>query len=208
MNFEQVRWALERYVTPRAGAAVLVPLVSGEDGLEVILEVRALTLSVQPGDVCLPGGGIEVDESPLDAAIRETCEELCVRPSQIDVLGSLGTFDGPGGRQLHAFVAKLAGYQDTYSPDEVERIFKLPLTWLIEHDPAVYQVSYAPQYPDDYPWELVPGGRGYRWRTRTNEVPFYRGTEPLVWGATARVLRRFAEVLRKRSGAHHTMMES
>lgn len=176
----------------------MVPLVPDENGLDIVLEVRAQTLVVQPGEVCLPGGRIEADESPLDAAIRETCEELCVRPSQIDVLGSLGTFDGPGGRELHAFVAKLANYQGTFSSDEVECTFTLPLEWLIEHDPDVYQVRYTPEYPDDYPWELVPNGRNYPWRARVSEVPFYRGTDPLVWGATARVLRRLAELLWRR----------
>ena len=196
MNAEEIRWTLEHFAAPRGGAAVLVPLVPSADGLEVLLEVRARTLSVQPGEVCLPGGGIEPDESPLDAAIRETCEELLVRPSQIDVLGSLGTFDGPGGRALHAFVATLVGYEGTYYPAEVDRTFTLPLSWLLAHEPDVYQVEYAPSFPEDYPWELVPGGRSYPWRARKSDVPFYRGTDPLVWGATARVLRRLAQALR------------
>ena len=196
MNAEEIRWTLEHYPTPRVGAAVLVPLVPGAHGLDILLEVRALSLAVQPGEVCLPGGRIEADESPLDAAIRETCEELLVSPSQIDVLGSLGTFDGPGGRALHAFVATLRGYAGTFSPAEVDRTFTLSLGWLIAHEPDVYQVGYQPNYPVDYPWELVPGGRQYPWRARTSDVPFYRGTDPLVWGATARVLRRLAPVLR------------
>lgn len=196
MNAEEIRWTLEHYATPRAGAAVLVPLVPGESGLEILLEVRSLTLSVQPGEVCLPGGGIEQDESALDAAIRETCEELLVSPSQIDVLGSLGTFDGPGGRSLHAFVAILRGYAGTFSPAEVDHTFTLSLDWLITHEPDIYRVGYEPRYPEDFPWELVPGGRRYPWRTRNSDVPFYRGTNPLVWGATARVLRRLADILR------------
>jgi 8-oxo-dGTP pyrophosphatase MutT (NUDIX family) len=174
---------------------VLIPLVETDAGLAIVLEVRAQTLVVQPGEVCLPGGGIERGETPQEAAIRETCEELLVSPAQIELLGELGSFDGPGGRTLHAFVATLSNYQGTFSPDEVDHTFTLPVQWLLEHEPDVHQVVLEPRYPDGYPWELVPGGRNYLWRARTSEVPFYRGTSPLVWGATARVLRRFAELL-------------
>lgn len=202
MDIQAVRHALEAQPPRRQGAAVLIPLVQTDEGLAIVLEVRAQTLVVQPGEVCLPGGGIEAGETPEDAAIREACEELLVTRKQIEVLGELGSFEGPGGRALHAFVGELAGYQGTFSPDEVGRTFMLPVSWLFEHDPDLYQVRLEPHYPDDYPWDLVPGGRRYPWRARTNEVPFYRGTNPLVWGATARVLRAFAELLRTSGSAH------
>jgi len=200
MDIEVIKWALESQLPQRQGAAVLIPLVRTDAGLAIVLEVRAQSLSIQPGEVCLPGGGIEPDETPLQAALRETCEELLVSSEQIEVLGELGALEGPGGRALHAFVAELSDYRGTFSPDEVERTFTLPLSWLLDHDPDVYQVSLEPRYPADYPWDLVPHGRNYPWRARVNEVPFYRGTNPLVWGATARVLARFAAVLRPGQG--------
>ena len=196
MDTASIRQALENQPLQRHGAAVLIPLVQTDKGLTVVLEVRAITLDVQPGEVCLPGGGIEPEEDPRDTAIRETCEELLVSPAQIEMLGKLGTFEGPGGRSLHAFVGELIDYEGTFSPDEVDRTFTLPIAWLVEHEPEVYQVPLEPRYPADFPWELVPGGRDYPWRARANDVPFYRGTDPLVWGATARVLRCFAALLR------------
>ena len=195
MDISQVRWALEHAARPSRGAAVMIPLVREGAGLSVLLEVRAQTLAVQPGEVCLPGGGIEEDESPLDAAIRETCEELLVRPSQLDILGSLGAQDGPGGRALHVYVASLVNYEGTFSPAEVDRTFTIPLDYLIENAPTTYRVTYEPHFPDDFPWALVPGGPAYRWRAHSSDVPFYQGTDPLVWGATARVLARFAALL-------------
>jgi 8-oxo-dGTP pyrophosphatase MutT (NUDIX family) len=195
MDVEAIRQALDSQPPQLQGAAVLIPLVQTDEGLSIVLEVRAKTLDVQPGEVCLPGGGIEPGEDPRDTAIRETCEELLVSPTQIEMLGKLGTFEGPGGRSLHAFAGELTGYQGSFSPDEVDRTFTLPVAWLVEHEPEVYQVSLEPRYPADFPWELVPGGRDYPWRARANDVPFYRGTDPLVWGATARVLRRFAALM-------------
>lgn len=90
----------------------------------------------------------------------------------------------------------LSDYGGTWSPDEVERTFTVDLDWLCAQEPAIYDVTLTPTYPEDYPWELVPGGTSYAWRAQHSNVPFYRGTDPLIWGATARVLMRFAEVCR------------
>ncbi len=199
MQYEQIENRLKAYLanrdTPRE-AAVLIPLIEGPSGIEILLEVRAKSLSVQPGEVCLPGGGIERGETPRETAVRETCEELLVSPAQIEMLGSMGAEPGPGGIPLHVFVGKLSGYEGSFSPDEVDRTFTLPLRWLMSHKPQLYDVRMQPTYPADFPWELVPGGREYRWRTPSSTVPFYTETDPVVWGATARVLVRFANILR------------
>ncbi|MDO4796482.1 MAG: CoA pyrophosphatase [Coriobacteriales bacterium] len=194
MDVLQVQNALA--ATPQSkGAAVVIPLVPGEDGLAVLLEVRAMTLDVQPGEVCLPGGRIEEGEEPLDAAIRETCEELLVEPHQLEVLAPMGRLEGPGGLPLYVFVATLSGYEGTFSPEEVDRTFCVSLDWLMQHEPTAYRVAYEPRYPNDFPWELVPGGRAYAWRTRPHEVLFYEETDPVIWGVTARVLERFSAML-------------
>lgn len=179
-------------------AAVVVALVPGRtkaDARDIVLEVRASTLGQQPGEVCCPGGHVEPGETPEQAAVRETCEELLVLPAQVEVLGKLGVVPGPGGLPLHVFAAALHGYEDTFSTDEVGSVFRLPMAWVLGHEPDTYMVSYEPRPPEDFPWEKVEGGRGYHWRSKREEVPFY-DTNPVVWGATARVLELFARVIR------------
>ena len=176
------------------GAAVLVPIVTVAGEPHVLLEVRATTLAVQPGEVCLPGGAIEPGETPQEAAVRETCEELCVLEEQVLVIGSMGVQPGPGGRPLHVFVGTLDGYEGTFSTDEVDHTFTLSLDWLASHEPREFELTMRPEYPADFPWELVPGGRDYPWRSQKSRVPFYMDTDPVVWGATARVLMRFAGI--------------
>ena len=176
------------------GAAVLIPIVTVAGEPSVLLEVRAKTLEVQPGEVCLPGGAIEPGETPQQAAVRETCEELCVSAEQIAVVGAMGPQPGPGGRPLHVFVGTLRDYEGTYSPDEVDHTFTLAVDWLVRHEPREFEVVMRPEYPAGFPWELVPGGKGYPWRPQKSRVPFYMGTDPVVWGATARVLMRFARI--------------
>ena len=62
-SVEGIVQALEERPQLRPGAAVLVPLVETGEGLAVVLEVRAHTLSVQPGEVCLADGHGELPQS-------------------------------------------------------------------------------------------------------------------------------------------------
>ena len=196
MRFDRLAKCLDeaREQDVSRGAAVLIPIVMVADEPCVLLEVRAMTLSVQPGEVCLPGGAIEPGETPQEAAVRETCEELCVSAEQIAIIGAMGPQPGPGGRPLNVFVGTLDGYEGTFSTDEVDHTFTLSVDWLASHEPQEYEVTMRPEYPADFPWELVPGGRDYPWRSQKSRVPFYAGTDPVVWGATARVLMRFAGI--------------
>lgn len=191
---------LRRVEDPRAGAAILIPLVEGAQGLEILFEVRSSRLRTQPGEVCCPGGKVELPEGPREAAVRETCEELLVAPEQIEIVGSLGMLMGPAGLPLFAYVGFLSDYAGTCSPDEVERIFTVPLAWFMAHEPELHDSHLVEDPPADFPFDLVPRAHdGGRLRRRF-DLPFYRGTDPLVWGATARAVHRLTDVLHAAEG--------
>ena len=98
MNIDGVKTALTRNIPIQSsGAAVLIPLVEGATNVQIVLELRAYDLDVQPGEVCLPGGRIEQDETPWEAAVRETCEELLVAPEQIEIIAEMDEMIGTGG---------------------------------------------------------------------------------------------------------------
>lgn len=179
----------------RHGAAVLVPLVKEQDGWSVLFELRSRKLSVQPGEVSLPGGAIEEGESPLEAAQRECSEELCISPEQIHIIAELGSLPGPGASSLFAFVGSIDSYNGSFSPDEVERTFTVPLDWLAKHPPQEYDVRYIAQFSDDFPFEKIPQGRSYPFMPSERTIPFYMESDPLIWGATARVVSRFVSAL-------------
>ncbi|EKM81811.1 hypothetical protein AGABI1DRAFT_70284 [Agaricus bisporus var. burnettii JB137-S8] len=72
-------------------AGVLIPLCNVEGKPGILFQVRARTLRCHSGQVSFPGGRIdETDISFLDGALRETEEELGIRPEEIDVLGEIG----------------------------------------------------------------------------------------------------------------------
>ena len=179
----------------RGGAAILIPLLQGEDGIEALFQVRASDLARQPGEVCFPGGHIEQGEAPRDAAIRETCEELLVDARSVRIIADLGNVVGPGGMPLWVYVGTLDGYGNTFDAKEVDRVFTVPLAWLQAHEPQVYRGELAPVMPDDFPWDSIPQGREYPWRRHSHEVPFYFGAEPLIWGFTARMVHRLVRLL-------------
>lgn len=190
-----IRYALAH--KPSYGAAVLIPLLDTSAGLEVLLEQRALDLDIQPGEVCLPGGHMEPGESPHETAVRETCEELLVPAEHVRIIGDLGQMSGPGSLPLWVFVGTLDQYNGTFSPSEVDHTFTLPLAWLLEHEPKVFDIPLAASYPHNMPWDRIPHGHAYPWRVPHQTVPFYLDTHPLVWGLTARVLHLFSRTLQE-----------
>lgn len=158
-------------------AAGLLLLVPRAHGLHAVLTVRAETLDHHRGQVSLPGGRLEANESAEQAAVREAEEEIGVRPSQIRILGALTPIDIPvSGFRLHPIVA-LGDTAIAYSPapHEVARVLEVPLHDLLR--------------PDRIVWRSVDGDG------RTFGFPAFAVGGVDVWGATAMVLAEFLTIL-------------
>ena len=71
-------------------AGVLVPLQYHDERWHVILNVRSETVGEHRGEMSFPGGRLEtIDVDMAACALRETHEEMGVRPEDVDVLGPL-----------------------------------------------------------------------------------------------------------------------
>ena len=178
-------------------AAVLIPLLETPDGLAVLFEQRASHLDIQPGEICFPGGGIETGEDPSSAVLRETEEELCVRPEQITLLAALDGLIGPSGAPIWPFAGMLKDYRNTWSADEVAETFTVPLEWLMTNEPDMYMTELVTVTGEDFPYKLVPGGRDYPWARKKNPVYFYRYGDRVIWGLTAHILTRFLRAVQE-----------
>lgn len=177
--------------------AVLLPLLCRGEALHVLFEVRAAGLRIQPGEVCFPGGAVEPGETTAEAAVRETMEELLIRKDQVELAASLDVLHSPANLTLWPYLAFLHGYEGTFSKAEVERIVTIPLDWFIEHDPDVYMTRVETVPEGDFPFDLVPGGRQYRWRQGSYQVPFYKHENAVIWGMTAKILHSFVLMYRQ-----------
>lgn len=176
-------------------AAVCIPLIKTEDGYDVLFEVRSSKIDSQPGDICFPGGMVEAGENCPDAAVREMCEELLVQTGQVEILGALDILATIGGLLIYPYAAILHDYRGTFSTDEVEQVFRVPLSFFLENKPEIYETVLKVVPGEDFPYERIHGGRDYQWRQRRDSVYFYRYGARDIWGLTARIMASFVELL-------------
>ncbi len=180
-------------------SAVVVPLIRREGKLEVLFEVRAAHLDRQPNEICFPGGRIELGETALEAAVRETVEELGITTEQIHVLGPLNYVVAPIGIILHPFAAILAdGVVLVPNTQEVAEVFTVPLEWLLVTKPQEALMEVATRPLDGFPLHLLPSDYPDDWKRRkTYPVLFYQYEKYVIWGLTARVLEGFIRLCRE-----------
>lgn len=112
---------------PLREAAVLVPLVERKEGLSVLLTRRADHLNSHAGQISFPGGRVEdTDSSPIDAALRESEEEVGLDRSFVTVSGILDTYStGSGYRILPVVGFVREGFSLKADAGEVAEIFEV-----------------------------------------------------------------------------------
>ncbi|MFV0426939.1 MAG: NUDIX hydrolase [Beutenbergiaceae bacterium] len=65
------------------------------DAADIFFVQRSPELRHHPGQISLPGGTIEPGESPVQAAVRETHEEIGLAPEHVDVITDLAPVSVP-----------------------------------------------------------------------------------------------------------------
>lgn len=164
-----------------AGAAVLVPLVQREAGLNLLLTRRTDHLRDHAGQISFPGGRVEPeDEGPVATALRETEEEIGLSRQHIEVIGQLPIYSTVTAFQVTPVVGLVEpGFTLTLDDFEVAEAFEVPLAFLM--DPAHHR---------HHDFEF--GGT----KRRFLSMP-WQGAEReyFIWGATAAMLRNFYRLL-------------
>lgn len=166
-------------IVPPIPAAVLVPIVMHEDGPMLLLTQRTAHLTDHAGQVSFPGGRTEEsDASAIDAALRETEEEIGLQRRHIEVLGTLPDYFTGTGYQVTPVVALVWPPFDLQAdPHEVAEIFEVPLAFLM--DGSNHQRRTVE----------IPEGM----RRTFYSMPYDRF---FIWGATAGMLRNLFHFLR------------
>lgn len=180
-------------------SSILIPLIQVDEEWHILFEVRSFTMRKQPGDISFPGGRIDsTDETPLEAAIRETHEELGVDPATINILGQLSPYIASPSFVVYPFVATIDTYPvyDAINKEEVEDVFTVPVNWFLKYEPYMHLVSVEPTPLSDFPYEKIMNGDQYQWRTRSMEEWFYDYEKYTIWGLTARILKHFIEKIK------------
>lgn len=166
-------------------AAVLIPMVQTHGEWHVLFIRRTeVEGDLHSGQVALPGGKRDRgDESLSAAALRETNEELGIRPEDIQILGRLNEFIAISNFRVTPFVGTLPWpYDIRLDTREVSRWFTVPLTWLA--DPANRQVTRRE----------LPDGLG-----EVRVIFFNEYDGEILWGLSARIIIEFLEALKLKS---------
>ncbi len=152
-------------------AAVLLGLLDGAAGPEIVLTKRSSGLRHHPGQIALPGGKLEPGEpDPETAALREAQEEIGLDPAQVELIGRLPVHETVTGFSVTPVLARIHGaFTPVAQESEVEEIFRVPFDHVT--DPARFRVERRIWQGQWRSYYTVPWG------------PYY------IWGATARILR-------------------
>lgn len=160
-------------------AGVLIPIIEHADSLSVLLTLRSSELTHHAGQVSFPGGSMESGDADItQTALRETQEEVGIRPEQVDVVGYLPPMLTVTGFAVTPVVGLVeADIGLTLDEREVEFAFEVPLSFLL--DDKNQQSSQR-----EVRGVIVP----------IIEFSYERRR---IWGATANILVEFRNILFK-----------
>lgn len=151
-------------------AAVLVPVFEAEGLVSLLFTQRTMCLRDHQGQISFPGGVRDPEDPDLMAtALRETEEEIGLKPETVEVLGNLEPVATVTGYWINPFVALIPyPYNFRLNHHEVRHLLVFPLA-----------AFCAPER-----WSTGP----YRYGDQTVQVCCWKHGGTVIWGATARIL--------------------
>jgi 8-oxo-dGTP pyrophosphatase MutT (NUDIX family) len=143
----------------------------------VLLNRRTDSVEDHKGEISFPGGRKEDgDRGLLDTALRETHEEMGVRPEDVEVLGELDDVVTRTSYLVSPFVGTIQqAYRFKPNGREVAQVIEIPFRELSSDQAYREEVRVV---------EGVPV-----------RMPLYDVQGHVIFGATAQILRRFLEIL-------------
>ena len=161
-----------REAAAATAASVLVPIVAHPLELTVLFTQRTTHLKAHSGQVSFPGGRAEPgDASPEFTALRESEEEIGLKPERVEILARLPDYFTRTGYRVTPVVGLvLPPLELTPDPREVEEVFEVPLAFLLDprnHRRATrefmgrtvgfYEMPYPSSEGERYIWGATAG---------------------------------------------------
>ena len=162
----------------RVPSAVLLPLLCRERGYDILFSRRTRNLTSHQGQISFPGGTREPgDANLLATALREAEEEIGLRPGDVTVIGELDDcITTTSNYIITPFVVSVPWpYRFRIQRAEIEELIYVPLETLRDA---------RCQRPET---EEIDG--------RATAVTSYLYRGDIIWGATARILTQFLDIM-------------
>ncbi len=162
---------------PFSHAAVLVPLFKKGDGCHLLFTKRSDQVKYHKGEISFPGGVVDEEDLELvNTALREAHEEIGLERKDVQIVGILDDIV----TVTQFIVTPIVGlfpypYPFKVSEVEIAELIEVPLSSLL------HQECFSEK-------EIIRGGQ--------KEVVYaYQFGEHIIWGATARILKQFLELI-------------
>jgi len=170
----------ERKVIERpsfAHAAVLVPLFKKGEECYILFTKRTDQVKYHKGEISFPGGAHDQRDSDLETtALRETYEEIGLNEKDVAIIGVLDDIVTTTEFIVTPFVGLFPyPYPFKASPVEIEELIEIPLSFLLDED------CFSER-------QIVRMGR-------RELVYAYQYGDHIIWGATARILKQFLNLI-------------
>ena len=162
----------------RPQASVLIAILNyGEyiEKPELIYTQRSNHLSTHSGEVSFPGGKADkTDPSLFGTALRESNEEMNLRGEDVTELGKLDYLISRHKIEVNPFVASIDQPQALKPNEEIQEIFTVPLSFLLDSKNLERQIIKR---------------QGGVWQVPTWEIKNQK-----IWGLTAMITVNFLNV--------------
>jgi len=172
------RFRSKKYRMEGIPASVLLLLYPFNEDWFFFLTKRSENVEHHKGQISLPGGMVEKNESLKNAAIRETYEEIGVDKSKMNIIGHLTSFYVPVSNfEIFPYI----GWTDTkpktmIHDNEVESIFSVSINDLILEKNCKLKEAIFSNQPVT--------------------IPYFELNGEMVWGATSMILAEFKYILK------------
>lgn len=188
----------DSFITNPREVSLNIALIDIDDKVHIIFEKRSAYVN-QPNDSSFPGGHLEENESHVDCMIRETCEELGIQKDNIEVIKKFGKVLTYSNLYAVIFITRIIGIDiGDMKPDECEvsEIFAVDIDDLLKMTPERYESIIFSKKSDDFPYQLISGGKNYKFVKGKEDTYFYKINGHIIWGFTAGILTKFLEMIR------------
>lgn len=160
-----------------AHAAVLVPLFKKGEDCHILFTKRTDQVKYHKGEISFPGGVVDEEDSELErTALREAFEEIGLKGNDVQIVGVLDDIVTITEFIVTPFVGLFSyPYPFKLSPIEIEELIEVPLSLLLDEN------CFSER-------EIVRGDR-------KEMVYSYQYGNHIIWGATARILKQFLDLI-------------
>jgi 8-oxo-dGTP pyrophosphatase MutT (NUDIX family) len=158
-------------------AGVLLPLFCKDGSYHILFTRRTDKVKRHKGEISFPGGIYDTSDGDLaNTALREAHEEIGLKTQDVELLGELDEVITLTDFIVSPFVGLIPyPYPFVPSPEEIEEIIILPLAGFLE--------------------EGVLNEEDWTYQEKTAKVYTYHCGRHNIWGATAKILRQFLELI-------------